>query len=71
MLKKVGLGVFGTTVAGYGAVYSLSEDLRTSHYRVGKAFVRAMRLGWMGTQMAWIYTVIYRNFYKFWSNFII
>jgi hypothetical protein len=57
MLKKVGLGVMGTGVAGYGAVYAYSEDLRISHYRVGKACVRAARLAWMGTQMAWIYTV--------------
>lgn len=57
MLKKIGLGVLGAGTLGYGAVYSYSEDLRASRYRVGKACVRVARLTWMGTKMAWIYTV--------------
>lgn len=57
MIKKIGFGLLGTGTLGYGAVYSYSEDLRTSHYRVSKACVRAARLGVMGMKMAWIYTV--------------
>lgn len=57
MIKKVGLGLAATSVVGYGTVYSLSEDLRTSHYRVSKACVRAARLAWMGARMSWIYSV--------------
>jgi hypothetical protein len=67
MLKKIGLGILGTGTIGYGAVYSLSDDLRTSHYRVSKACVRCARLGWMGVKMAWIYSVrtflIFLNFF--------
>ena len=58
MIKKASLAVLGTSTLAYGAVYSYSEDLRVSHYRVAKACVRASRLALMGVKMVWVYSVI-------------
>lgn len=57
MLKRVlKTGLVGG-VGLYGVVYSQSEELQKNHYRVGKACVRAARIAFSGSKMAWVYSV--------------